>query len=71
MNNDLLWNKFLENIQSNVNSMVYATWFSKTKLLSIEEKKITLIVPLEIHRKRIQETYHDLIVNVFNKITGK
>ena len=71
MSNDQIWNKFLESIQSNVNSMVYTTWFSKTKLLSIEENKITLVVPLEIHRKRIQETYHNLIVNVFNKITGK
>ena len=71
MSNDQLWSKFLENIQSNVNSMVYTTWFSKIKLLSIEENKITLVVPLEIHRKRIQETYHNLIINVLEKITNK
>ena len=39
MNNELLWNKFLEKVKTNVNSMVYSTWFSKTFLLKIENTK--------------------------------
>ena len=71
MSNDQIWNKFLENVQSSVNSMVYSTWFSKANLLSIEGNIITISVPLEINRKRLQETYHDLINSILNKLTGK
>ena len=70
MNNELLWNKFLENIKSSVNSMVYTTWFSKTQLLSLENNIATIIVPLDIHKKRLSESYHDLITNVLTKLTG-
>ena len=71
MSNDQLWVKFLENVQSSVNSMVYSTWFSKANLLSIEGNTITISVPLEINRKRLQETYCDLINSILNKLTGK
>ena len=70
MSNELIWKKFLTSIQNNVNSMVYSTWFSKTKLLSINDNKIVITVPLDIHRKRLQEIYHDLIINTLNSITG-
>ncbi len=70
MNNEILWNNFLENIKSNVNSMVYSTWFSKTQLLNISNNKATIIVPLDIHRKRLSETYQDLIVSILTKLTG-
>lgn len=70
MNNDLLWNKFLENIKSNVNSMVYKTWFSKTRLANLDNQKATIIVPLDIHKKRLGEIYNDLIVSVLSNLTG-
>lgn len=53
MNNEILWNKFLEKVKSSVNSMVYSTWFSKTHLLSIDNNKATIVVPLDIHKKKI------------------
>ena len=70
MNNELLWKKFLENIKSSVNSMVYTTWFSKTYLLSLDNNKATIIVPLDIHKKRLSESYQDLITSVLTKLTG-
>ena len=70
MNNELLWNKFLENIKSSVNSMVYATWFSKTSLVSLDNNKAVILVPLDIHKKRLNENYQKLIVSILTKLTG-
>ena len=70
MNNDILWNRFLETIKSSVNSMVYKTWFSKTHLANIDNQKATIIVPLDIHKKRLSEIYNDLIISVLTKLTG-
>ena len=70
MNNELLWNKFLEKVKTNVNSMVYSTWFSKTFLLKIENTKATIVVPLDIHKKRLSESYQDLIITILKDLTG-
>ena len=70
MSNELLWNKFLENVKSSVNSMVYATWFSKTYLLSLNNNTATIVVPLDIHKKRLNDSYKDLIISILTKLTG-
>ena len=46
MNNELLWKKCLDSLKSSVNAMVYKTWFSKTNLISLDEKKAKILVPL-------------------------
>ena len=71
MGEENIWNKFLETVKNNVNSMVYTTWFSKTHLLKIKNNKAIISVPLDIHKKRLAESYNDLINNILNKITGK
>lgn len=70
MNNEILWNKFLEKVKSSVNSMVYSTWFSKTYLLSIDNNKATIVVPLDIHKKRLSESYQELITSILTTLTG-
>ena len=70
MNNEILWNKFLEKVKSSVNSMVYSTWFSKTHLLSIDNNKATIVVPLDIHKKRLSESYQELITSILTTLTG-
>ncbi len=70
MSNELLWNKFLESVKSSVNSMVYTTWFSKTYLISLDNNKATIVVPLDIHKKRLSESYSNLITSILTKLTG-
>lgn len=70
MNNELLWNKFLEKVKSSVNSMVYSTWFNKTYLYAIDDKKATIVVPFDIHKRRLSESYQDLISGILTQITG-
>lgn len=70
MSNELLWKKFLKNVKNSVNSMVYTTWFSKTYLLSLDNNKATIVVPLDIHKKRLSESYQDIIISILTNLTG-
>lgn len=69
MNYDLLWSKVLDNISLIVNSLVYSTWFEKTKLEKIENNEATIIVPTEIHRKHLNDKYSKDIINELYKET--
>ncbi len=57
MNYGLLWSKVLENIKMSVTSLIYTTWFENTKLYKIDGNIVTIIVPMDIHRKHITEKY--------------
>ncbi len=70
MNNELLWKHFLDKVKENVNAMVFSTWFSKSYLYSIDNKKAVIVVPHEIHRRRLSESYQDLITNILTNLTG-
>lgn len=63
MNYDLLWSKVLEKIKSSVTSLVYITWFENTKLYKIENNDATIIVPMEIHRKHLNDKYLQEIID--------
>lgn len=63
MNYDLLWSKVLEKIKLEVTSVVYKTWFQETYIYKIENNLITIIVPMEIHKKNISERYLNLIIS--------
>ena len=68
MNYDLLWSKVLSNIKPEVTSIVYKTWFENTRLLKIEDNVATIVVPLDIHRKHLNEKYLDKIIGgLFNE----
>ena len=71
MNYDLVWSKVLENIKTSVTSLVYITWFEKTKLYKIENKEATIIVPLEIHRKHLTDKYLKEITNSIYLVTNQ
>lgn len=71
MNVDLLWNKFLERIKNDVNSMVYKTYFECTKLISKEENKLIFSVPNDICRKRLDSYYYDIINAIFLELTNQ
>ena len=70
MNTDLLWSKFLNSIKEEVNSVVYATWFQNTKLYSINDNIATIVVPMNIHKKHLSDTYENLITSTLFKFTN-
>lgn len=71
MNIDLLWNKFLERVKNEVNSMIFKTYFSSTKLLTKEDDKLIISVPNIICQKRLDSSYDEIINGILLDLTGK
>ena len=71
MNYDLIWSKFLEKIKFEVNSVVYATWFGSAKLYKIENNIATIVVPMDIHRRHLNDYYYKMICNILYQITNQ
>ena len=71
MNYDLLWSKVLDNIKLNVNSLIFKTWFENTKIYKIENNEIFIIVPMDFHRKHLNDKYLKDITNSLYKETNQ
>ena len=50
--------------------MLYEIWFMETKLISLENNKATVLVPMHVHKKHLKENYNDFIEENFTEITG-
>ena len=70
MNEKQVWDKFLEAIKEKLSSISYETWFQDTYINRIEDNKIYVVVPMQLHKKNLNENYKDLIVETFNEVTG-
>ena len=70
MNEKQLWDKFLEVIKDKLSSISYDTWFKDTFIDRIEDDKIIVVVPMQLHKKNLNENYKDLINETINEITG-
>lgn len=70
MNYDLLWSKCLAKIKEEVTSIVFTTWFKETSIYKIENNVVTISVPLDIHRKNLQERYLEIIIGTLVEITN-
>ena len=68
MNTDNLWNEFLDKIKERITPLSYDTWFKDTKLYKLDGGTATIIVPLALHKKHLEENYIDDIYFLFNKI---
>lgn len=65
-----IWNSFLERIKLKINDIAYDTWFSETKLISLDETCAKVLVPYHVHKKNLKENYNDIIEDTFTEITG-
>lgn len=71
MNYDQLWSKVLEDIRCLVNSLIYDTYFSCTKLYKLEGNEATIVVPFDIYREHLTRFYLNDIVNCLQKETNE
>ena len=53
MDNQSIWSKVLEKLNSELDSLAYQTWFMDTTLYKIEDGIFIITVPYEIHKKNI------------------
>ncbi len=70
MNVDILWANFLTQIKDELSSLSYDTWFKDTKLLSLQNGKAIVVVPMPIHKKHLADNYSKIIIEKLNNITG-
>lgn len=69
MNVEVLWQKFLDNIKNELSSLAFDTWFKSSKLYKIENGIAIIIVPMQIHKKHMEDNYLEQIKEIFNRIT--
>ena len=71
LKSDDIWIKVLEIIKKELNPVSFSTWFGETKLYNIDDNKITLQVPMPLHKRMLLSNYYDLISESFFKVTGR
>ncbi len=70
MNVDILWQNFLDKIKPDLSSLAYTTWFADTKLYKLENDKALIIVPMQIHKKHLEDNYLEQIKATLNSVTS-
>src|ERR1700687_6262906 len=62
------WVKILHHIERRVNPHSFNTWFRPTRLEGSENGKLVIRVPTRLFRKRLTETYGELLRAVLNEV---
>jgi chromosomal replication initiator protein len=63
------WDRILHHVERRVNPHSFNTWFRPTRLEIVEEGKLVVRVPTRLFRKRLTETYGDVIQAVFVELS--
>ncbi len=62
------WDKILQHMERRVNPHSFATWFRPTRQEGIENSKLVVRVPTRLFRKRLTETYGELLQAVLMEV---
>ena len=65
-----IWNLFLEKVKDMLDPILYETWFMETKLIDLSDNCAKVLVPMDVHKKYLKDSYNDLVEEVFTEITG-
>lgn len=71
LNIEQLWNATLDRISKIVDNISYSTWFEQTKIYSIDNDTINIVVPYEPAKMILAQKYQDNIEEIIYEITGK
>jgi len=63
-----LWDKVLQHAERRVNPHSFATWFRPTRQERAEENRLVIRVPTRLFRKRLTQTYGDLLQAVLAEV---
>ena len=70
MDLESIWSVFLSKIEIKLKPVLYQTWFQETKLIDLNNEYAIVEVPLDVHKKHLQENYSELIKETFMEVTG-
>ena len=62
------WDKVLQHMERRVNPHSFSTWFRPTRQEGSEVGKLVIRVPTRMFRKRLTETYGELLQAVLHEI---
>ncbi len=62
------WEKILQHMERRVNPHSFTTWFRPTRQEGAENGKLVVRVPSRIFRKRLTETYGELLQAVLAEV---
>jgi len=65
-----VWDKCLSIIRQVVEPRQYETWFSPVRAVSLEDSKLTILVPSDYFREYLESAYLDLIKNAIRRVIG-
>lgn len=67
---ETLWSSFLEEVQKQISVTSYQVWFKDLKLVLIDDKNLTIQVPMPTHQTILTSNYLNIIQNIFLSLTG-
>ena len=70
MNTDIVWSNLLNELKDELSSLAYDTWFKETKLYKLDNGIASIIVPMPIHKRHLDDFYKDIIISKLNKLTN-
>src|SRR2546425_13173859 len=62
------WDKILQHMERRVNPHSFTTWFRPTRQVGIENRRLVVRVPTRLFRKRLTETYGELLQAVLLEV---
>ena len=68
MNVNIIWNNFLNNIKTELNSLSFEAWFKDLVLYEYKDGVCKIIVPMSIYKNHLMLNYYDFIVENLNNI---
>ena len=63
------WEKILQHMERRVNAHSFSTWFRPTRLEAAENGRLLIRVPTPLFRKRLTQTYGDLLQAVLAEVS--
>ncbi len=67
---DDIWAQVLEIFKKEFNPVSFSTWFKDVKIHEITENKITLLVPMPLHKRMFGDKLFDIINEAFTSVLG-
>ena len=71
MDQERVWEEILLLIENRMSKQGYDTWFSQSKLMSLDGNKLVIEVPSKFHRDWIKEHHWVTLTDVIKEVTKR
>jgi len=71
MDQERVWEEILLLTENRMSKQGYETWFSQSKLMSLDGNRLVIEVPSKFHRDMIKDRYWETLVEVIKEVTKR